>query len=76
MLKLKALDSFYTDETKMVEDGQVFTVDSEAFAKDLVARGVAREAADDETPGKERKSQSAAPKNKDAGAAPSNKAQK
>ena len=69
-MKLKALDSFYTDETKMVGDGDVFDVESEEVGKDLINRGVAREATASDKSGKARP---AAPKNKDAGSAPANK---
>ena len=72
-MKLKALDSFYSDETKMIADGQVFEVESDAFGSDLIKRGVAREAKTDDKDGKDRGS---APTNKDAGTAPSNKAAK
>lgn len=71
-MQLKALDSFYTDETKMVSDGQVFDVESDELGKDLIKRGVARAAAADDN------SQKAvtAPKNKDAGASPANRSAK
>lgn len=72
-MKLTALDSFYTDETKMISDGSLFEVKSEAFGSDLIKRGLAREAKAVEKDGKDFGSASA---NKDAGAAPSNKAAK
>lgn len=68
-MKLKALDSFYSDETKTVADGAVFEVDSDEFGKDLIKRGLAAEVAGDAK-------KEPAPSNKDAGAAPSNKAAK
>lgn len=40
MVKLKALDTFYTDETKQVRSGDVFEV-SENHAQELVTRGLA-----------------------------------
>lgn len=72
-MKLKALDSFYTDETKMVSDGQVFEVESEELGKDLIKRGVVREAKASDKEGKER---GAAPSNKDAGSPAKNKDEK
>lgn len=41
-MKLKALDSFYSDETKTVAGGQEFEVDSPETAKDLIKRGLAQ----------------------------------
>lgn len=70
-MELKALDSFYADETKMVAAKSVFKVESEALGQDLVKRGLAVEC--EKTDSKDNK---AAPGNKDAGAAPSNKAAK
>ncbi|MBP0439591.1 hypothetical protein [Tianweitania sediminis] len=74
-MKLKALDSFYSDETKMVNDGDVFEVESDAMGKDLIKRGVARQASEDDKSGKTRvaKAESAAPAGKADGAAPGNK---
>jgi len=72
-MKLKALDSFYTDETKTISDGQVFEVGSDAFGNDLIKRGLAREAKASDTDAKAAKG---APSNKDAGAAAQNKAAK
>lgn len=40
-MKLKAIDSFYSDETKTVAGGQEFEVDSPETAKDLIKRGLA-----------------------------------
>lgn len=65
-MKLKALDSFYTDETKTISDGQVFEVRSAAFGNDLIERGLARE----------EKAAKGSPSNKDAGAPAQNKAAK
>ncbi len=69
-MRLKALDSFYSDETKMVADKAVFEVDSDALGQDFVKRGLAVEL------GGVEKDNVTAPANKDAGAAPSNKAAK
>lgn len=66
-MKLKALDSFYSDETKAVSAKQEFDVDSDALGADLIKRGLAV-AVDDGA-----KAEQPAPKNKDAGAAPQNK---
>lgn len=70
-MKLKALDSFYSDETKMVTGGQAFEVESAALGQDLIKRGVAQEI---KVTGD--KDKGSAPANKDTGAAPSNKAAK
>lgn len=70
-MKLKALDSFYSDETKMVSAKSVFEVDSDALGQDFVKRGLATEVGNLDS-----KDNKAAPGNKDAGAAPSNKAAK
>lgn len=70
-MKLKALDSFYTDETKMVADRTVFDVDSNALGQDLIKRGLAAEVSG----GADNKAENA-PSNKDAGPAPQNKAAK
>ncbi|KQS84132.1 hypothetical protein [Rhizobium sp. Leaf386] len=40
-MKLKAVDSFYSSETKQVHAGQVFEVDSEERGKEFVKRGLA-----------------------------------
>jgi hypothetical protein len=42
-MKLIAVDSFYTDETKHVSAKQAFEVSSEETAKDLIKRGLAKE---------------------------------
>lgn len=42
-MKLTAVDSFYTDETKHVSAKQSFEVSSDETAKDLIKRGLAKE---------------------------------
>jgi hypothetical protein len=44
-MKLTAIDSFYTDETKHVSAKQSFEVSSDETAKDLIKRGLAKEVA-------------------------------
>lgn len=68
-MKLKALDSFYTDETKKVDAKTTFEVESEDFGNELVKRGLAV------AEGAETKKEPA-PSNKAEKAAPSNKAEK
>lgn len=83
-MKLKALDSFYSTETKQVADRSTFEVDSPEFAKELVAGGLAEIIEGDDEPVADNadadskaatdssKSEPAAPKNK-AEPAPKNK---
>ncbi|KQT03205.1 MULTISPECIES: hypothetical protein [unclassified Rhizobium] len=68
-MKLKALDSFYSSETKQVHAGQVFEVESEERGKEFVKRGLA--AVEGEP--KAVKKAAAEPENK-AAAEPDNKA--
>lgn len=41
-MKMKALDSFYSSETKQVHAGQEFEIENETRAKAFVAKGYAK----------------------------------
>jgi hypothetical protein len=75
-MKLVAVDSFYTDETKHVSARQEFKVDSDETGKDLIKRGLAKEiemaSKSSSSPAGE-KSEKASPQNK-AEVKPQNKA--
>jgi hypothetical protein len=48
IMKLEALDNFYTDETKQVLAGRTFAVASPETGKDLIKAGLAQEVEEEE----------------------------